>query len=98
ELVDLKKEKKKSRGQYNSGFTLNTIWKAITAPNANKLLQKAKIAYDNNDMKKALNIYSQIIQAYPTNHVALYNRALIKMKMGNVQKALFDIETAIDVN
>ena len=30
--------------------------------------------------------------------MALHNRALIKQKMGNVQKALFDIETAIEVN
>ena len=102
ELLDqhdnLKKQKKKSRRQYNSGFTLNTIWKTITAPNANKLLQKAKIAYENGKLD-ALNIYSQILQAYPTNCVALYNRALIKRKrMGNIQKAMFDIETAIEVN
>src|SRR6185295_2982685 len=85
ELLDqhenLKKQKKKSRRQYNSGFTLNTIWKTITAPNANKLLQKAKFAYENDKLEDALNIYSQILQAYPTNYVALCNRALIKQKM-----------------
>jgi len=95
---DLRKQKKKSRRQYNSGFTLNTIWKTITAPNASKLLQKAKVAYENDDMEKALNVYSQVLQAYPTNYVALYNRAWIKRKMGNIQKAMFDIETAIEVN
>jgi len=96
---NLKKQKKKSRGRkYNSGFTLSTIWKTITAPNVNKSLQKAKIAYANGKLEDALNIYSQILQAYPTNCIALYNRALIKFKLGNLQKALLDIETAIEVN
>ena len=79
---------------------MNTIWKTITAPNTDKLLQKAKIAYENGKLEDALNIYSQILQAccYSKNYVALYNRAVIKLRMGNVQKALFDIETAIEVN
>src|SRR6185312_12514885 len=34
----------------------------------------------------------------PTNYEALCNRAMVKIKMKNFEKALFDIETAIEVN
>src|SRR6185436_19940073 len=42
--------------------------------------------------------YSQILQADSTNYMALCNKAKIKLGMKNFGKALFDIETAIEVN
>src|SRR6185436_7857341 len=42
--------------------------------------------------------YSQILQADSTNYMALGNKAKIKLGMKNFGKALFDIETAIEVN
>src|SRR6185369_17388788 len=95
---DLKKQKRKYRTRkYGSESTWNSIWKSLTAPYTNRLLQKAKSAYKNDKLEKALNIYSQVLQAYPTNYVALCNRAKIKLEMGHFEKALFDIETAIEV-
>src|SRR6185312_15438658 len=69
-----------------------------TTPYINNLFQKAKSAYKNNKLEKALNIYAQILQTDPTNYVALCNRAMVKSKMKNFRKALFDIEIAIEVN
>src|SRR6185312_3944968 len=63
-----------------------------------KLFQKAKTAYKNDKLEKALSIYTQILQADPTNYMALCNRANIKLDMKNFRKALFDIETAIGIN
>src|SRR6185312_11006152 len=40
----------------------------------------------------------QILRADPTNYVALCNRAKIKLDMKNFEKALLDIEKAIEVN
>src|SRR6185312_15660816 len=87
---DLKKQKGRTR-KYGSESTWSSIWKSLTAPNINKLLQKAKTAYKNNKVEKALNIYSQLLQAGPTNYVALCNRAKIKLDMKHYGKALFDI-------
>jgi len=62
------------------------------------LFQKAKAAYGNNKLEKALDNYTQILKVDPTNYQALCNRAMIKIKMKNFGKALLDIETAIEVN
>src|SRR6185312_13039752 len=88
ECDDLKKQKRKSKTRkYGSGSTWNSIWKSLTAPNIDRLLQKAKTAYKNDKLEKALTIYTQILQADPTNYVALCNRAKIKSKMTNFRKA-----------
>src|SRR6185437_14559765 len=84
--------------KYDSESTWSSIWKSLTAPNIDKLFQKAGSAYHKNMLKKALIIYTQILQADPTNYVALCNRAIIKLDMKNFGKALLDIETAIEVN
>jgi len=78
--------------------TLSSIWKSLTTPYINNLFQKAKSAYKNNKLEKALTIYTQILQTDPTNYAALCNRAGIKIEMKNFEKALFDIETAIEVH
>src|SRR5439155_20430160 len=59
---------------------------------------KAYAAYNNNKVEKALNIYTQILQADPANYVMLCNMAMVKLKMRNFKEALFDIETAIEAN
>src|SRR5207237_4784132 len=94
---DLKKQKGRTR-KYGSESTWSSIWKSLTAPNIDKLFQKAKSAYKNNKLEKALTIYTQILQTDPTNYMALCNRTMMKIKMKNFGKALFDIETAIEVN
>src|SRR6185312_7091973 len=99
ECDDLKKQKRKNRTRkYGSESTWSSIWKSLTAPNIDKLFQKARTACENSKLDKALDIYTQILQADPTNYVALCNRAMVKIKMKNFEKALFDIETAIEVN
>src|SRR5205823_2142364 len=57
-----------------------------------------RTAYRNNESEKSLNIYAQILQTDPINYIALHNGAKIKLCMENFRKALFDIETAIEVN
>ena len=59
---------------------------------------KARIAYENDKVEKALNIYTQILQADPANYVMLCNMAMVKLKMRKFKEALFDIETAIEAN
>src|SRR6185312_3402447 len=99
EYDDLKKQKGKNRTRRSdSESTWSSFWKSLTAPNVDKLFQNAKIAYKNNELKKASSIYTQIIQVDPINYVALCNRAKINIDMKNFRKALFDIETAIEVN
>src|SRR6185312_146714 len=93
---DLKKQKGKNRTRP----TWNSILKSLTTPrpNIDKLLQKAKSACENDELEKALNIYSQILQTDSTNYIALCNKAKIKLDMKHFEKALFDIEAAIEVN
>src|SRR6185312_4169192 len=99
ECDDLKKQKGRNRTRkYGSESTLISIWRSLTTPNIDKLFQKAKTAYKNDKLEKALSIYTQILQADPANYVALCNRAKIKLDMKNFRKALFDIETASGVN
>src|SRR5207248_2263701 len=57
---DLKKQKRKSRSRKDdSQSTWRSIWKFLAAPNVNidRLPQKAEIAYKNDKVEKALNIY-----------------------------------------
>jgi len=72
--------------------------KSFTAPYTNRLLQKAKIAFENKELEKALNIYTQILQAVPPNFQALCNVAMIRIEMKNFGKALIDLEAVIKVN
>src|SRR5438874_9813367 len=101
EPEDLKKQKRKSRSRKDdSQSTWRSIWKSLAAPNVNidRLPQKAEIAYKNDKVEKALNIYTQILQADPANYVMLCNRAMVKLKMRKFKEALFDIETALEVD
>src|SRR6185436_12249967 len=98
---DLKKQKRKNRARKNVSTSIwNAFWKTLTTPNVDidKLPQKAVIAYRSNKLEKALNIYTQILQADPANYVMLCNISMVKSKMKKFKEALFDIETAIKVN
>src|SRR6185437_8159303 len=96
---DLKKQKRKNRMRKSGPeSTWSSIWKSLTAPNIDKLLQKSKFAYEKNKLKKVLDIYTQILRVDPTNYVILCNRAKIKLDVKIFEKVLFDLETAIGVN
>src|SRR6185312_11430136 len=57
---DLKKQKNKNRmRKYNSDSTWSSIWKLLTAPNVEKLFQKANVAYNKKKLEKAIELYQK---------------------------------------
>src|SRR5438128_10182345 len=66
---EFKKQKRRNRKiNYDSRFTWTPIWKILTGPNTKKLLQKAEIAYENNDFTSALEIYTQLLGQFHRLH------------------------------
>src|SRR6185436_887208 len=60
EYDDLKKQKKRIRVRRdNSEITWSSIWKSLTAPNTDKLFQKAKTAQKKKKSEKAVEWYQK---------------------------------------
>jgi tetratricopeptide (TPR) repeat protein len=51
---------------------------------------KGTLTADKGNLNEALEIYNKAVRANPKNHVAYYNRATIKIDLGDIEGARSD--------
>ncbi|MEJ2193405.1 MAG: tetratricopeptide repeat protein [Ignavibacteriaceae bacterium] len=56
---------------------------------------KGTLKADNGNLKGALENFNKAIEADPTNYVAYYNRATIRIDLGNIKEARKDFSTFV---